>query len=68
MADTAEQEPRPLEVPAELADENYTAELYARFDELLPTLIQAGYADTDDHTWHFTPKGVARADELTSGD
>jgi hypothetical protein len=47
-----------------LADENYTAELYARFEELLPMLIQAGYADADEHTWHFTPKGVARANEL----
>lgn len=47
-----------------LANENYTAELYARFQELLPTLMKAGYADADEHTWHFTPKGVARANEL----
>jgi hypothetical protein len=49
-----------------LADVNYTAELYSRFEELLPTLLQAGYADADEYPWHFTPKGVASASELAS--
>ena len=43
---------------------NHTAEVEARFEELLPTLLDAGYAEADEYTWRFTPKGVARADEL----
>jgi hypothetical protein len=47
-----------------LALENHTPEVEARSEELPPTLIDAGYADADEHTRRFTPKGVARADEL----
>jgi hypothetical protein len=49
-----------------LADENYTPELYARFEELLPTLIQpATPTPTPTNTpGTSTPKGVARANEL----
>jgi hypothetical protein len=31
---------------------------------LLPILLDAGYAETYEATWNFTPKGVARAMEL----
>ena len=44
--------------------EDHTPAVEARFEELVPTLIGAGYADADEHRWHFTPKGFARADEL----
>ena len=50
-----------------LADENYSDQLYARFAELVPTLVQAGHAKTDEYTWHFTRKGCERADELLPG-
>ena len=35
-------------------------------ERLLPDLLRAGYAATDDDadTWWFTPKGVARAEQL----
>ena len=35
-------------------------------EELLPTLLEAGYAATDDEagTWWFTAEGVARAEQL----
>ncbi|MFN0154361.1 MAG: hypothetical protein ACKVUT_08265 [Gaiella sp.] len=38
--------------------------MFDAFEEMLPTLVAAGYAEADDHTWHFTQKGVERADEL----
>lgn len=49
-----------------LADDNYTDELSARFDELLPALVEAGYAHREGNTWHFTRKGFARANELSA--
>ena len=36
----------------------------AKFETLLPTIVDAGYADADTHTSRFTPKGIARAEEL----
>jgi hypothetical protein len=33
-------------------------------DRLLPTLVEAGYAETDGWMWKFTPEGVTRAREL----
>ncbi len=48
-----------------LALENHTEEVEATFETLLPALIEAGYANADENTWRFTPKGVARAEELT---
>ena len=36
----------------------------AKFETLLPTIVDAGYADADAHTSRFTPKGIARAEEL----
>jgi len=51
-----------------LALEDYTDEIYAVFEQLLPSLVEAGYAEADEHTWHFTPRGVARAEELIPDD
>jgi hypothetical protein len=48
----------------ELSLADHTDQVEDRFEELLPALVRAGYAETDDFTWRFTPKGVARADEL----
>jgi hypothetical protein len=47
-----------------LAVEDYTDAVFDEFETLLPTLCRAGYAETDEHTWHFTPQGVKRAEEL----
>jgi hypothetical protein len=33
-------------------------------EELLPALVEAGYAERDEWTWKFTPKGIARVYEL----
>ena len=50
----------------ELADEEHTDAVADEFELLLPTLIQAGYADAPtEHTWRFTPDGVRRAEFLT---
>jgi len=50
-----------------MGDAGWTAEVMAIADQLLPTLVAAGYAVADQHTWRFTPKGVARAEELEAG-
>jgi hypothetical protein len=36
-------------------------------EELLPALLEAGYAAVDDDagTWWFTPEGTVRAEELS---
>ena len=47
-----------------LGAEDYTRELEDAFEELLPTLVDAGYAATDGHTWHFTRNGVERAEVI----
>jgi len=36
-------------------------------EQLLPTLIAAGYVWATDGKWNFTPEGVKRAMELDSG-
>jgi hypothetical protein len=36
----------------------------AEAEPVVPILIAAGYAETNEATWDFTPKGVARAMEL----
>jgi hypothetical protein len=38
-------------------------------EQLLPTLVEAGYAAVDDQarTWWFTDSGVARAEEIERG-
>lgn len=47
-------------------DAGWTDEVMDKAEELLPTLIAAGYAARDDeaNTWWFTKKGVARANEI----
>ena len=47
-------------------DAGWTDEVMDKAEELLPTLVEAGYVAVDDnaHTWRFTKKGVARADEI----
>ena len=43
-------------------------EIYAELEQLLPGLLEAGYAAAEPHKWWFTPKGVARANELVPDD
>lgn len=47
-------------------DAGWTDAVMDEAEELLPTLLEAGYAATDDEagTWRFTAEGVARAKEL----
>jgi hypothetical protein len=49
-----------------MGDEGYTDAVVDRAAELLPTLLEAGYAKSDDAgwTWSFTDHGVQRAEEL----
>ena len=42
----------------------WTDAVMERAEELLPTLLAAGYAAADSGTWRFTPEGVAKAEEL----
>jgi hypothetical protein len=44
----------------------WTGAVMDEVERLLPTLLQAGYAATDEEaaTWWFTDKGVARAEQL----
>jgi hypothetical protein len=49
----------------ELSSEDYTDEVYAAFEEMLPMLEAAGYVDADEHLWRWTAEGVARAEALT---
>jgi len=48
----------------QISIEDYTDDVFAEIERLLPTLIAAGYAEADDDRWSFTPKGVARAEAL----
>jgi hypothetical protein len=50
--------------------EDPTDEVDDELERLLPGLVAAGYAATDDESdsWRFTPTGVARAKELVSED
>ena len=48
-----------------LAVEDHTDAVEIDFEQLLPTLIEAGYVEADDYTWSFTPEGVERAEVLT---
>jgi hypothetical protein len=47
----------------------WTDEVLDKAERLLPILVDAGYAATDDAAWiwWFTPEGVARAEELEDG-
>jgi hypothetical protein len=47
-------------------DAGWTDAVMDEAEELLPTLLEAGYAASDDEagTWWFTAEGVARAEEL----
>jgi hypothetical protein len=49
-----------------LDEEGWTDKVMDEAERLLPTLVDAGYAASDDiaSTWRFTPEGVARAREL----
>jgi hypothetical protein len=52
-----------------LDEEGWTDKVIDEAERLLPILVDAGYAATDDDasTWRFTPEGVARAKELEDG-
>jgi hypothetical protein len=45
---------------------DYDAEVEAKFEDLLPLLVGAGYAEATEYTWNFTPKGVARAEQIAT--
>ena len=47
-------------------DAGWTDEVMEKAERLLPTLLAAGYAESDEAAaiWWFTPKGVARAEKL----
>ena len=47
----------------ELFDDHTEAAL-DEIERLIPILVAAGFAEAEDHAWHFTPRGVARAEEL----
>jgi hypothetical protein len=47
-----------------LSLQDRTDEVFAKIEELLPALIETGYAEVEDNTWGFSPKGVARVEEL----
>lgn len=49
-----------------MGDEGWTDEDMEEAELLLPTLVAAGYAASDAHTWRFTEKGVARFDEIAT--
>lgn len=44
-----------------LGGEDYTDEIMDEYEALLPTLIEAGYVESNGHTWNYTKKGVERA-------
>jgi hypothetical protein len=52
-----------------LDKEGWTDKVMDEAERLLPTLLDAGCAATDDDgsTWRFTREGVARATELEDG-
>lgn len=47
----------------------WTDKVMDEAERLLPMLVDAGYAATDDAawTWRFSPEGVARAEEIKDG-
>jgi hypothetical protein len=48
----------------ELSAGDHTDSVIDELEPLIPILAAAGYVEADDYTWSFTPKGVARAEEL----
>jgi hypothetical protein len=48
-------------------EEGWSDDVMEAAEHLLPILVAAGYAETKNATWNFTPKGVARAMELERG-
>jgi hypothetical protein len=64
-SDTAlSDEDRALIRASRLALEDFTDEIFAEIETLLPTLVAAGYAEALEDRWGFTPKGIERAEEL----
>lgn len=41
-----------------------TDDVMDEYERLLPALIEAGYVESDDDTWSYTPKGIERVEEL----
>lgn len=52
----------------ELAGGPHNDDVGRRFEELLPALLQAGYADADEYVWSFSEKGIERIEELERTD
>ena len=52
-----------------MGDDGWSDAVMDRAEELLPTLLEAGYAATDEEGWKwwFTEAGVARAEEIERG-
>jgi hypothetical protein len=50
-----------------LTQGDWSDEVTAVLEELLPELVAAGYAESDAGTWRFTSEGIARAAELGLG-
>jgi hypothetical protein len=50
-------------------DEGWSDEVMHSAEQLLPYLVESGYAETDEEagTWAYTDAGLARADELGLG-
>jgi hypothetical protein len=48
-------------------EDGWSDAVMATAEHLLPILIAAGYVETKEATWNFTPEGMARAMELEAG-
>jgi hypothetical protein len=51
-----------------LAFRDSSEEGRAELESLLPRLIAAGYVETDERVWNFSPSAVARVDALLPDD
>jgi hypothetical protein len=47
-----------------LGDDGWSDSVMEEAETLLPSLVEAGYADAQDAKWNFTPRGVQRAMEI----
>ncbi len=57
-----------LERAWKLAFRSDTEEGWIELESLLPALAAAGYVETGETTWSFTPAGIARINELLPDD
>ena len=57
-----------LERAWKLAFHGDTEEGWSELESLLPELAAAGYVETGETVWSFTPAGIARVNELLPDD